>query len=282
VIRRGMLWMLATATLWCALGCSVLVDSGRVQCSTTDDCRARGKDFESAVCIASLCQPDPKWGCVGEQRPAAAGDGPFAAHFKIQDLLTMAPLPGIRGRLCRRLDVECSEAIGDEAVTNAAGNVTLLAPLGFDGYARFESDGTANLLYFFNPPVTSEQPEAQLSIGPPAVMTLLALQAGVEQEAERGVLLISARDCNGAIAPGVTLQANVKDTQATPFYSEQGLPSGSATQTDSAGYGGLLNARPGSITFSGIVAATGYVFGHVTLLAQPQTLTYGSVVPDGP
>lgn len=275
-------WLLGLSTLWCATGCSVLVDADRVQCSTTDDCRARGKSFDGAQCIDSICQPDPKWGCIGQPRPEPDGSGPFAAPFKIQDLLTMAPRPGLRARLCRKLDVECSEAIGAESVTDANGNVTLKAPSGFDGYARFESAETANLLYFFNPPVTRDLPEAQLSIGAPEVMALLALQAGVQQKDDRGVLLIGTRDCDGAVAPGITLQANVKDSAATPFYSEQGLPSGTATQTDSAGFGGLLNAKPGSITFSGIVAATGLVFGRVTVLAQSQTLTYGSVVPDGP
>jgi len=282
VIACKPLWLLGVSALWCSAGCSVLVDSGRVQCTTTDDCRARGKDFETAVCVESICQPDPKWGCVGEPRPPASGAGPFATHFKIQDLLTQAPLPGLRARLCRKLDVECSDPIYDEAVTADDGKVTLLAPSGFDGYARFESAETANLLYFFNPPVTRELPEASLSIGGPAVMTLLALQAGVQQQSDRGVLLISTRDCNGEVAPGVVLQANVKDGGGTAFYSEQNLPSGTATQTDAAGYGGLLNAKPGSITFTGTVASTGLVFGHVTVLAQPQTLTYGSVVPDGP
>jgi len=282
VNARGTLGVLGLA-LGCG-GCSVLVDSGRVQCSTTDDCRARGKDFETSVCEDSICKPDPKWGCVGEPRPAATGAGPFAARFKIQDLLSQAPLPGLRARLCRKLDVECndSDSIGNEAVTQDDGTVTLAAPSGFDGYARFESPDTANLLYFFNPPVTQDLPPASLSIGGPAVMVLLALQAGVEQQSDRGVLLISTRDCEGNVAPGISLQANVKDGSGSIFYSEQNLPSGTATQTDAAGYGGLLNAKPGSITFTGTVAATGLVFGHVTVLAQPQTLTYGSVVPDGP
>ncbi len=274
--------MLALSALWGALGCSVLVDSGRVQCSTTADCRAKGAEFEGSVCVDSLCQADPKWECVGKPRPAADGAGPFATPFTIQHLVSQAPLKEIKARLCRKLDVECTDAIGEEAVTDSQGKVTLMAPSGFDGYARFESPSTSNLLYFFNPPVTRAQPDVQLSIGGPEVIMLLAKQAKVDQAADRGVILIGARDCEGNIAPGVTLVATVQDDIATPFYSEQGLPSGTATQTDSAGYGGLLNAGAGSITFTGIVAATGFEFGHVTVLSQAQSLTYGSVVPDGP
>jgi len=274
--------MLALSALWGAVGCSVLVDSGRVQCSTTDDCRARGGEFEGSVCVDSVCQADPKWDCVGKPRPAPDGAGPFAAPFTIQHLVSQAPLKDIRARLCRKLDVECTEGIGDEAVTDGQGKVKLMAPSGFDGYVRFESAATSNLLYFFNPPVIRDQPDVQLSIGGPEVIMLLAKQAKVDQTADRGVILIGARDCAGGIAAGVTLDATGKDDVATAFYSEQGLPSGTATQTDSAGYGGLLNAGAGSITFTGIVAATGFEFGHVTVLSQAQSLTYGSVVPDGP
>jgi len=282
VIPGGKVALVALSALFGALGCSVLVDSGRVQCSTTDDCRARGGEFEGSVCVDSICQADPKWDCVGKPRPPAAGAGPFAAPFTIQHLVSQAPLKDIKARLCRKLDVECTDAIGEEAVTDSQGKVTLMAPAGFDGYARFESAATSNLLFFFNPPVSRDLPDTQLSIGGPEIITLLALQAKVTQTADRGVILIGARDCAGDIAPGVTLSATVRDDVATPFYSEQGLPSGTATQTDSAGYGGLLNAGPGSITFTGIVAATGFEFGHVTVLAQAQSLTYGSVVPDGP
>jgi len=282
VIPGGKVAIVVLSALLSSLGCSVLVDSGRLQCSTDDDCRARGKEFEGAVCVASICQADPKWDCVGEPRAPAAGPGPFTARFTIQHLVTQGPLKDIQARLCRKLDVECSDAVGEASVTDSQGKVTLSTPAGFDGYVRFESPATSNLLFFFNPPVTRDQPDTQLSIGGPEVIGLLAKQARVDQDTGRGVILIGARDCAGGIAPGVTLAANVHDAIATSFYSEQGLPSGTATQTDSAGYGGLLNAAPGSITFTGIVAATGLEFGHVTVLAQAQSLTYGSVVPDGP
>ena len=262
--------------------CSVAVDPDRVQCETNSDCSARGSAFAGSVCIESLCQPDPKWSCVGQPRPTATSSGPFQAPFLIQHLITQNPLTGVNATLCRKLDVTCDKILGGDILTDEAGKVSLAVTSGFDGYARFQSPEIAPALYFFNPPVISDLPQFSLSIGGPEVIALLALQAGVQQQPDRGVLLINARDCTGAPAAGVQLTSSEDDALAQSFYSVQGLPSDKATATDSSGYGGVLNAATGTITVTGTVAATGLELGRVTLLAQANTLTYGAVVPDGP
>lgn len=201
--------------------------------------------------------------------------------FLVQHLVTQAPLEGIKARLCRRIDVTCNDPVSEELFTDSLGQVSFSASAGFDGYAHFQGAGIIDGLYFFNPPVVSDQPVAAVSIGNADVTALLALQAGAEQEPNRGVILLAARDCTGAPASGVTFTTSGSDAAAKPFYSEQGLPSGSAVRTDSSGYGGLLNAAAGSVTFTAEVESIGRTLGQVTLLARAGAITYGSVVPDG-
>jgi hypothetical protein len=262
--------------------CSLVVDANRTQCSSDVDCAK----FDNSICVDSFCRPkptppDPKWGCLGMPVQPSTVTGKFHVDFLVRHLITQQALPGVTARACRKLDVECSDQLGEQLVTDDAGKVTVTVDANFEGYVRFEGPSIVPGLYFFNPAVTSDLPQIPISIGGPDVIGLLALQAGAKQAADRGVALIAVRNCMGAVGEGVTLSSSVHDELAVPFYSEAGLPSGSATQTDSDGYGGLLNAGPGTHTFTATLAATGQRVGSATLLVQAGALTFGSVVPDG-
>jgi hypothetical protein len=261
--------------------CSLTVDADRVQCSTNADCSARGEAFEGSACIDAVCVADAKWACLDTPVTRVPAPGPFRVPFVVQHLVTQAPLAGITARLCRRIDVTCKDPVSEELLTDAQGQVSFSVTSGFDGYAHFQGAEIIDGLYFFNPPVVSDQPVAAVSIGDADVMKLLAEQAGAAQKPERSIILLAARDCTGAPASGVTFTTSASDPEAKQFYSEQGLPSGSALRTDSSGYGGLLNAAAGSVTFTAKVESTGRTLGQATLLARAGAITYGSVVPDG-
>jgi hypothetical protein len=279
--KRGKCSIGLCVILACFPACSVVVDSNRVQCSTTSDCVARGADFAGSTCVESVCVPEAKWRCLDEPIKTELGSGPYRAPFIVQHLVTQAPLSGISARLCRKIDVKCSDPVSDVLETDAAGEVTFDVAAGFDGYAYFDGPDIIPGLYFFNPAVSADLPQAMVSIGPPEVIQLLALQAGATQAPERAVVLLVARDCTGAPAAGVSFKTSGADKASIPFYSEQNLPSGGAEETDAAGYGGLLNAGAGSITFTATINETGRRLGQVTILSREGSITYGSIVPDG-
>jgi len=258
-----------------------VVDSSRVQCSTTDDCIARGADFAGSTCVDSVCVPEEKWRCLDAPAKTSSEPGPFRAPFIVQHLITQEPLAGISARLCRKIDVTCANPVSDVLETDDSGEVTFDVNAGFDGYAYFEGPGIIPGLFFFNPAVSSDLPRAMVSIGPPEVIQLLAAQAGATQAPDRSVMLIVAHDCTGAPASGISFKTSGADKESIPFYSEQNLPSGSAQETDAVGYGGLLNADAGSITFTATITETGRRLGQVTLLSREGSITYGSIVPDG-
>lgn len=274
----------ALAVIGMAVGaCSLTVDSEREQCSKNSDCEARGSAFSGSVCVEAVCVPEPAWRCLGQPaEPVTPSPEPrrFRAPFLVQHLVNQQPLPGVQARLCRRIDVMCQNPLTEPLLTDAQGRVTLEVEEGFDGYAYFENTAIIPGLYFFNP-VRRDQPEAMISISSAEIITLLAAQAGATQEKERGVVLLSPWDCTGKPAAGVTLTPSGSEPGAVTFYSEGNLPSGSATQTDAAGYGGLLNVAAGSITVTATIAKTQQRLGQVTLLARPGAISYGSIVPNG-
>jgi hypothetical protein len=197
------------------------------------------------------------------------------------DIVKQQPLAGIGGRLCRKLDVSCTDALSGVVTSDAQGAMVFDVPSAFDGYVRFESADISPTLYFFNPPVAQDLSNVSVSLASPTTVGLLALQAGAQQSAERGLILISVLDCAGAPAGGIQLSAAPTDTQVVPFYAQQGLPSGSARATDSSGYGGFLNVAPGSVTFSASLASTRRAMDQLTVLVQPNTATVTSLVPHG-
>jgi hypothetical protein len=261
--------------------CSLVVDGDRVQCSTNADCTARGASFTGSTCIDSVCVGEAKWACLGVPVKPQTAPGPFRVPFIVQHLVTQTRLEGVKVTLCRKLDVTCSDPLSEELFTDSEGQVTVSVTAGFEGYAYFQSPSTVDGLYFFNPGVFADLPPVTVQTGSAQVMTLLASQAGAMQAMDRGVILLSARDCLGAPAAGVIFSTEGSDAAAVPFYAKDGLPSNDAVRTDSAGYGGLLNAAAGSVTFTAKVESTGRTLGQATLLAKAGAITYGSVVPDG-
>lgn len=263
-------WALTTS-------CSVAIDSDRVQCESDSDCAA----YADSVCAESLCVAAPKWACLGAPVPPVSTGPRHTVPFVVQNIVTQMPIAGVSVRLCRKIDITCEGPVSETLVTDSAGQVSFAVDDGFDGYANFEGEGIIRGLYFFNPPVTKDLPSASIAIGSAQVMAILTNAVGATQEPGRAITLVRVLDCTGAPASGVVMAAEGADPDAVPFYSEDGLPSGSAETTDSAGYGGLVNAKPGSITFTATVAGSRRKIGQVTLITRESSITYGSIVPDG-
>jgi hypothetical protein len=88
-------------------------------------------------------------------------------------------------------------------------------------------------------------------------------------------------DCTGAPASGIILESNLNADQGKTFYSKAGIPDGMATMTDKAGYGGIVNASPGTVSLSAVVGQSRKRVGEVTVLVQPGTQTMTKLVPNG-
>ncbi len=264
-----------------ASGCSVLVDAERPQCTTDAECTSRGPEFTGSTCVESVCRASPRWACLDEPAPPLPAGGPYDITFFVRDAVSQTPRSGMLAKLCRRLDVNCAEPVSQVAVVDEEGNVGFEVAEGFNGYARFEGPDSLIGLYFFNPPVYEDKHDLPVALSSPTTVGGLAALTGATQEPERGIVLLSVLDCTGAFAKGATITSSEADPGSKAFYSLNGLPSATATQTDGTGYGGLVNASPGTMTFVATLEETSRQIDEVTVLIQAGTQTMTTLVPRG-
>ena len=243
------------------------------------DCTARGPAFEGAVCEASMCSIATAWSCLSQARPVVSTAGSFTAAFLVRETVSQAPKVGVSVRACRRLDVSCAEGLTAAATTDSMGNVSLGVPGGFAGYARLEEPSIMPTLFFFDPPVQRDLAVRTISVHSPETAGGLAALAGAESNSSLGIVLVTVFDCFGKPAEGVRVTPDNAGNAAKTFYIRNGLPAPAATATDATGYSGVVNAAPGTVSFS---ASLGDMYvGSVTMLVQAGTQTIAHIVPNG-
>ena len=232
------------------------------------------------MCESSVCRVKTRWSCLDEQpvKPEAS-TGSHTVTFLVRDTVSQDPKVGVTARACRRLDVKCSEGITGVSTTDATGHVSLILPAGFDGCARFDDPTISSTLYFFDPPVTSDQPSLGVSVNAPETAALLSALTGAEPDPTLGVALVTAYDCDGVAADGVQITGEDVGDGAKSFYVRNGLPSTTANDTDETGYAGFVNSSPGTASFTATVK--GKTIGSVTVLVQAGAQTIAHIVPHG-
>jgi hypothetical protein len=262
-----------------ASACTVLVDRNRQQCATDDDCRLRGEAFTGSTCVDSVCAPDPTWSCLGVgDPPPAAESRRYTVTIRVRDLVTEQPMPGVSGRLCRKLDLACSQPIGGEIQADQNGDLVTEVELGFDGYAELRAKDKMPGLYFFYPPVDRDRDVPFVPLLPPAVLTQFAQLNGKQLVPDRGHVLMGAYDCLRRPAEGIHLSSLDGDGDTSAFYVLEKFPKVIATATDRSGRGGFINFRPGPVAVSGDLGDGRHV-ASVSLLIRPGTITYTSLAP---
>jgi hypothetical protein len=214
-----------------------------------------------------------------DSTPPPAASGTFKVTFLVRDVVSQKPQPGIMVRACRRLDVTCPESLTELESTDAAGHVSMDLPAEFDGYLRFEGEGIAPAMYFFDPPVRSDLPDLNVSVASPETAAGLAMLTKAVPDASLGIVLVTVFDCDGAPAEGVTIEAGNVGATARFFYVRNNLPTTTERTTDDTGYGGIVNAATGTVTFSATI--DGATVGSVTVLVKPGAMTTARIVPHG-
>jgi hypothetical protein len=202
------------------------------------------------------------------------------------------PVTGLSARLCDKLDVGCNNPrITDLRDRGGLIEVDVpTGQRGFEGYLEVSSsrapcfdsavfgnaakgllcqlapdcDPTAptlacdlpvysSIMWFFNPPLVAdlEQP-ISLQLYPTAALPLVLDAAGGEFVPGTGSVFMTAIDCDGKPASGVTLEIAEYEDQAYPLYFDSGVLSNTASQTDSSGVGGFIRIPPGFVEITGV------------------------------
>jgi len=261
-------------------GCSVVVDANRPQCSKDSDCTDRGAEFAGSVCLAGVCEANQQWSCDAVQ-PADAPSYKLTMH--LQDAVLMSPLPGVRGQLCRKLDVTCQSPLGS-AVADSAGVLTTQIEAGFDGYVQLNDPNNqiSPALYFLTPPASGDVDLPSVPLASPFVASGIVKSAGgTSWLSDRGIVLLNAFDCAGKTAANISF--SVGGTPAPDsfiFYLSETLPTTDTTVTDETGYGGLVNMPEGVTTISALLAPSQRKVGKISVLVRHGFISYSSVTPN--
>ncbi len=259
-------------------GCSLTVEADRAQCETDADCSKRGVQFGSSQCVDSLCVDDPRWSCMG-RAPAATPSGPFRVGLQLTDLVSQAPLGGLRADLCRKVDVACADPV-TSVTSDRDGRVTFdSVEAAFSGYVSLSAEGIVPTLYFFNPPVDSDLDVPALSLSTSQSRGALLGQLGADTAL--GDVLLNSFDCAGKPASGISYTLSPSGSGAIPFYLSSGLPTRNAATTDATGYGGFVNVPAGTVTIKATEMKSGRNIQTLTLVVRPGASTWSKVIPDG-
>jgi len=277
---------------WLA-GCTVLVDANRPQCSTDADCTSRGAAFANAVCKAGMCedgqasqggqggqaaQADPRFDCDAASPGEGAG---YKLTMHLQDAVSSTPLPGILAQRCRKLDLTCDNPI-DMTTADANGGVAMQVEAGFDGYVQLTGTKIAPSLYFLTTPTSGDLDLPSVPLTSPFVAGgIVQAAGGTTWDKERGIVLLTAFDCQGKGASNITYSiGGTPDPSTFVFYLVGGSPTTTVTFTDATGYGGLVNVRPGVTTISALLEPSGRKISKLSVLVRAGYVSYSRVTPN--
>ena len=195
--------------------------------------------------------------------------------------LSYTPVPGVSVQGCNALDVYCKAPVASPAVSDDAGEATVVVPENFGGYFEFVSSGfLPSTLYpgrlladalTFQANFGDLNTTATLSIA-----SILQVPMLVDPEAGVGQAFVQVFDCFDRYAPGVTFTFAIADagSNEVQWYIADMFPSKAATQTDSQGTGGTLNVPAGSLLVTATLAGTTRVIGTANPLIRAGWVTY--------
>lgn len=229
-----------------------------------------------------------------------------------------APVTGLSARLCDKLDVGCnSPRQVDIRDTEGQIEVDVpTASRGFDGYLEvstglapcFDTEvfGDAALgllcqlapecdpaaptqacdvpiyspvLWFFNPPVVADiDVPIPLQLYPSASLPRVIDAAGGELAPETGAVFMTAVDCDGQPAAGISLEIAEHEDEAVALYFDSGVISNTISETDATGVGGFIRIPPGFVEITGRNRDNEPV-AKVGVQASPTFVTYTVLAP---
>jgi len=232
---------------------------------------------------------DP-WACL-DQPPQVTSSSPVAITFKTFDALdpittagptggsdftvvSFVPLPGIAIEGCTFSDTSCSMPATPVGTSDDAGEATLTVPDNFNGFFSLTRTNYLPLAHYpgplladassFAPAVSMIEPQAAISLA-----EALGATAELDAGASVAAVFVEMYDCFDRYAAGVSLAMSATDSTTVPFYIASGLPSRTATQTDSSGTGGAVNVPVGPLTVTATLAATNRALGSVEVVIRP-------------
>lgn len=134
------------------------------------------------------------------------------------------------------------------------------------------------VLWFFNPPVVEDfTVPIPLQLYPSTALPSIVDAAGGTLDPTTASVFLTAVDCQGNPAPGVTLNVS-EEMRAQPVYFRGGVPDTRKLETDASGIGGFLTVPPGFVVVGGSTEEIEFV-GEVGVQTAVPFVTYSILTP---
>jgi len=275
--------------------CSLLIDVDGKQCSSDQDCEARGSAFAGSVCERNVCVPS---------QTAAGGDGTGGSpDVSVDDpLVCRAPEPSETGtvtfsfapiflagtepkdpqpfsvKACDQFDFDCENPLVGPVDVNAGEPYDFELPkgeAGFSGYFEITNPDTLGGWFFMGRPILEDTVGWNVTMPSPSLVKHLALLTGEEVDPELGLILAVARDCSAQPLAGVTV-TNTKG--GLGYYFVMSVPDTSLTKTGPQGAFGFANVPLLPTSLSG-VHESGKELGPVSVRVKPHFISFAELFP---
>jgi hypothetical protein len=194
-------------------------------------------------------------------------------------MLTQMPLEGIALSLCAKLDNTCMLPIVAYQ-SNSAGQIEIELPVGFDGYFQAKGGGIYPTLIFL-PSTRMQHLPSTFPLFPEAFYPTLVQSLGTTVAEVRSMVLVTALDCLGRPAAGISLGSPAADSETTGFVMVGGLLSRTSSLTDVSGGGGFVNLPAGPVLIHATIAASNRLVGTLGAQARPGYLSMVTLMPNG-
>jgi hypothetical protein len=184
-------------------------------------------------------------------------NGPFTGYFKVDPLA-----PGM-----------ADGGGADGAVRDGGGDATTATPAGY----------VPARIYYSDDPIADDFTDSWglFTVSIESALTALFGLTPIDQRL--GIALLTVYGCgplkNGVQAAGVSVAIDTSSTKTEGFYIQNGMPSGTATETDSSGVAGFIDVTPGVRTFTATQVSTGTVVSTLSAYVFPGVVTYANVEP---
>ncbi len=218
-------------------------------------------------------------------------------------------VPDLTARLCAKVDVGCTNPIKSDitAVDGLFEFEVNTVGSGFDGYLEVlgefvqctppmcsplcmdptdQTDPACKVpiwapgLLFFNPPVTADWPgPAPLPLfRVEQLLPIIKAATSVDVDPTAGNLFITAVDCDGVPASGVTFAISENQDKVTQLYVRDGAVTNTVLETDGSGVGGFINVPPGFAEIEAFNDVQDRI-GSVGIVARAGFMTYSALIP---
>lgn len=271
-------------------GCSVLIDVDNKQCATNQDCEALGPAFSGATCEADVC--------VVKSPSGGGSDAGGAPNMGVDELVcekpepsgeekvkyTFAPIyiPGsepedtsFQIKACNPGDLECSSPVDGPFEVNAGEPHDFSVPVGWQGYFDVRNQETMSALVFMGRPILEDTVGWNITMPTPVLVAQLSLATGETVNAELGIIIAVARDCDAVPIEGVQFSNSKEGLQ---YYFVNNFPDTSLKETAAQGAVGFANV-PISTTTLTATMSTGQELTRAIIRVKPNTVSLVELFP---